>query len=174
LIPGWIDYIITNTLCNISTDHNPELSDHIIFKVSLIPLKAKKKGRLQVDRQTLFQEMMRFRNLKIGDMTRYIKNNLHNYLRYSISKEKSWNAEELVIPQDLKESVKQWIEDFKAMFIGVVEDRFSENQGFAFAMMRSITKYDQFQKRDGSIISCLKLPCDTVTADSESVCKNIN
>jgi len=75
---------------------------------------------------------------------------------------------ELSIPKDLNKLTSEWLSQFSLFASEIAQLRFTPMQGYAFKIIRRITKYDQFLKRDGSVISVLKEDGKIIT-DEHSV-----
>ena len=108
---------------------------------------------------------------KLKDLTNYIK--MHQ-AHYTISKplHNYSDADSLCLELPTDEVIKRWLEDFAKFAHEITELRFSEMQGYAFRMMRVVTKYNQFLKRDGSVIMCIK-DGNSVITDEDLVGKKL-
>ena len=65
--------------------------------------------------------------------------------------------------------VHEWANNFKHYSKSMTNVRFSTFQAIAFRALKSITKYGQFFKRDGSIIRNLKTASGQIITDQELV-----
>ena len=110
-------------------------------------------------------------NEDIASILTYIKDNLHCFKKTRAPKPPIHDHTKFKIVRDQKRLLVDWINDYLTFARSVSELRFSTFQGLAFKMLRSITKYDQFHKRDGSIIKTLKDQRGNIIVDPNSVSK---
>jgi len=169
VVTSRIDYIITNTNSYIQTSFHREISDHILFLINLTPKTTKRRRVLLYHRSNIFKELIRNRNNTLSDMLDYLRNNLHNFVKYTDNLTLTKDEIDFNIPTDILKLIKEWIEDFKVFSKEISEKRFSIEQGTAFRTLKNITKYDQFMKRDGSIITSIRMNDETITSDPSKV-----
>jgi len=149
-----IDYIITNSSLKADTITWHDV-DHAVFLLESPIAKAIKRKHIVYKRQEIVNNLKSLQNVNLWNLANFIKINLdHNSVPLPIDRISSSNEFNLEHPSN--DLVKAWIKDFELFAHEISYLRFSEMQGFAFKIMRSVTKYDQFLKRDGSIIICLK------------------
>ena len=152
-----LDYIITNVTPNISTQYNQGISDHIIFKAAIELRVSKPKIITVCNRQNLFNELRLLpESDSISDTLSYIRTYIKDFCAEIRLDRIENNIDEFQIPPDSSTLIKEWIEDFRRFAQQASELRFTEFQGKAFKILRSVTKYDQHMKRDGSIISVIR------------------
>jgi len=80
---------------------------------------------------------------------------------------------EFKIPTDQTRLLQEWTKDFKNLAKDVTNLRFTPFQALAFSKLRTITKYDQFYKRDGSIAQNLRTQDGSIITDKDQVSKLI-
>lgn len=151
-----LDYIITNGDCIVRTEYAERLSDHIFFNLKL-DLKQSSVRRVQsTDRNKLNRELATLMMEDISSVLSFIKDNLHTYRKSRTCKPYGQDPIIFHISQDYKRLIKEWMNDYRSFAKSTTDLRFSTFQGLAFRLLRSITKYDQLQKRDGSVINAIK------------------
>lgn len=148
-----LDYIITNANPNVMTQYRTQISDHLIFTISL-ELEASRPRKLTViNRHKLLEELKLIpEDRDIEHILAYIKTYSKDFTRTCTLDKLDRNLNEFQLPHDSKHAIKEWIEQFNHFAQQVSRLRFTAFQGKAFEILRQVTKYDQFLKRDGSII----------------------
>ncbi len=166
-----LDYIITNSNCSIRTEFVETISDHIFFNVTLNLKHSSMRRVLSYDRNKINRELNTLLKEDINSILTFIKTNLHSYKKVRIPKLEKRKCLEFQISPYRKHLLNNWINDFNSFANSITSLRFSAFQGLAFGKLRTITKYNQFQKRDGSIIKTLKDTSGTIVTNSEEVDK---
>ena len=186
-----MDYLLTNAeLKNHRAYYYQELSDHLIFTLSTTVSQAPKKKIITFNRLDLIDDLKKIikHNPIVSDWTDYILMNSHTYQQtLSLEKYQKTSLNQLPPNPNIKEVTRQWLNEFKALSASIPAMRFSDEQGRAFELLRKTSKYDQFERRDGGIISSLKTDAGimidpkkidesltTFLKDNESVCQSLN
>jgi len=90
------------------------------------------------------------------DYISFLRNNLRYYSPTRSITSLAKNIHQINFNVDLPVITQNWLEQFASFAHEITELRFSLMQGKAFQLIRNITKYDHFFKRDGSVISIVK------------------
>lgn len=106
--------------------------------------------------------------LSLHDHVEFLRRNIRYYERYRSLSSPDFDLSKLPHNPDMDAITKAWLAEFQSFAFQVAELRFSGLQGEAFKLITSITKYDQYSKRDGSIISVIRQG-DTVVTDEQEV-----
>ncbi len=168
-----LDYIICNRPCKTKTAFDKTLSDHISFstEMTLEPTKAQK--ILSFKRKKILREITLLEPTDMNSTLLYIKNNLSSYQAISQPSHKTYKDFHLVVPMDKNKLLQEWKSNFQTYSKSVSKLRFSSFQAIAFSALKTITKYDQFFKRDGSIIKNLKTSNGELITDPDLVSKTL-
>ena len=156
LVYSRLDYILTNDDCFIGTEYVEKMSDHIFFNLHFNLRQSGVRRAPSIDRNQINREIATFTNEDITSTLTYIKDNISSFKRLRVPKLPIHDPQIFQISSDQKRLLNDWIQDYLTFAKSVTELRFSIFQGLAFKVLRSITKYDQFHKRDGSVIKALK------------------
>ncbi len=151
-----LDYIMTNGSCQVSTEFVEDVSDHILFNLDLELQDSSVKRVLNTDRNKINREIIALEKEDITSVLAFIKHNIHTYKNFKKPKSVVQSQLGFVIPAQRDRLLKEWIDSYFTFAQSAASLRFTTFQGFAFRVIRSVTKYDQFQKRDGSIIKAVK------------------
>ncbi len=163
-----LDYILSNTNLQISTQHHPKVSDHIIFSIKLLLHKTTPRKNTVIARKKLIYELQLITNPKnLSDMINYITKYKKCFEKTSNIANFGKDIHEFLIPLDAEKTLKAWIQEFKLFAKQLSKLRFTMFQKEAFNILRRVTKYDQFLKRDGSIISSLRSGSQIITNKEE-------
>jgi len=168
-----LDYIITNGNCITVTEFVENLSDHIFFNTKLRLRQSNVRRVLSTDRNKIFREIKSLKEEGIASILNYIKDNLHTYKKSRAPKPPTQDPLTFQISCHQQRLLSEWIKDYAIFARSASQLRFSSFQGLAFRTIRSITKYDQFYKRDGSIIKVIKDEEDRIITDPSLVCKSL-
>lgn len=164
-----LDYLITNSNPTVKLSHHPIISDHCIFAIQAnintpIIRKISNYNRKQLTKDTSSLE-----NLTLHHLIDFVRENKHHYLIQRKVEKIQQDLSNFTLPQDVNKQVKEWCEGFRSFAKDLTKLRFSRMQGLAFKIIRQITKYDQFLKRDGSVISIIKLSDGSIITKEEEV-----
>ncbi len=165
-----LDYILTNTTCSVSTEFVKELSDYIFFNINLELHKSGMRRVLSIDRNRINRELNLLINEDINSTLTYIKENMLSFKKARLPKISNRKHVTFHLPLNHQRLLSEWVDDFKNFVNNIITLRFSIFQGLAFQKLRCITKYDQFQKRDGTI-KVIKDQDSNIITHSESVDK---
>ena len=170
-----IDFIITNIPLTSEWSHNILFSDHAVTliridrktlgcirKIKEIPMR-KTLTKLIVNQITTEPTQKKFCQL-----LQYLEKNNEIYLKKENNVKQSLNEELDIQNIDPSSLAKQWLEDFNTFSENIIKMRFSPQQNRAFKLIKAVTKYHQMAKKDGSIITFVKLGNNIIT-DSLSV-----
>ena len=161
-----IDYVLSNVSARAKTFEG--ISDHLTFIVDL-PLEERgriprkkivKVGKIMEDLSKLAtsEDILGNEDLD-GPIVRILKHltdNKSSYMAEALPLSKLFDEiNDLPAPVDTEE-ILEWLQNFKDVVRGVSLLRFSNDSGKAFDLIRRMTKYNTFLKRDGSIITALK------------------
>ena len=166
-----LDYIITNGSCTVNTEFVENISDHIFFNVYLDLKQSCVRRVPHIDRNKIYREITSFVNEDITSILAYIKDNLRFFKKVATPTLPTFDPIPFQVVNDQKSLLTNWINDYLSFAKSTTELRFSAFQGLAFKVLRSVTKYDQFQRRDGSIIKAIRDSNDGVTTDPDLVSK---
>lgn len=168
-----LDYILANEECFIGTEYVENMSDHIFFNLYLNLRHSGVRRALSIDRNQINREIATFKNEDITSILTYIRDNMNSFKRFRVPKPPIHDPLIFQISSDQKRLLNDWIQDYQTFAKSVTELRFSIFQGLAFKVLRSITKYDQFHKRDGSVIKALKDHDDHIISDPDIIAKSL-
>ncbi len=166
-----LDYILTNGNCSVTTEFVEGITDHIFFNVNLNIKNSSMRRVLSIDRNKIIRELSPLTKENIYSVLTYLKDNLHTYRKKRVPKLYNQYLREHQIPFNRNRLINEWISDYKTFTKSVASLRFTAFQGFAFNKLRSITKYDQFQRRDGSIINIIRDQDDNIRTNTDEVHK---
>jgi len=151
-----LDYCISNLNAFIDLRFHPGISDHCLFLIkSEIHLSRRRKLRLY-KRKKIIESITMKSNWTINDSLAIIRSNLDSYTKVFKPKVYDSNFLDLKLPDDISESIKSWIDQYRILARDIIKMRFYMDQGKAFQLMKKITKYHNFMKRDGSIATVVK------------------
>lgn len=168
-----LDYILTNSDCIIDTEFVENMSDHIFFNLTLDLKHSSVRRVLGIDRNQINREISTFVNEDITSILAYVRDNMKLFRKVVIPKPLHSSSLNFQIVSNQKRLLSDWINDYLTFAKSVTNLRFSVFQGLAFRMLRSVTKYDQFHKRDGSIIKVIKDNNNQIITDSNMVSKSL-
>ena len=166
-----LDYILTNSDCTIDTEFVENISDHIFFNLHLDLKHAGVTRALSYDRKQINREISTFVNEDITSILTYIKTNIHCFRRLKAPKPPTLDHVPFRVAHDQERLLSDWMNDYLIFAKSVADLRFSAFQGLAFKTLQIITKYDQFHKRDGSVIKSLKDQHGDIITDPSLVSK---
>ncbi len=173
IIYSQLDYIICNRPCHTRTAFDKILSDHISFSTE-IPLEPSKIQKiLRFKRKKILREISLLDPPDIDSTLQYIKNNLGCYRTLSQPGNKTYENFHIIIPTNKNKLIQEWKANYQTYAKSVSKLRFSSFQAIAFSALKATTKYDQFFKRDGSIIKNLKTPDGQLINDPDLVSKTL-
>jgi len=163
------------------------LSDHKAIKITIgvtQPDKSTKRSKIQNRRAaeqitTKAMEIAKKLNLNAEGFLR-----VHNELRKRTKLEKEITRKQGRNTEGLLETINQLKEhdkdiDFiinehwKNFWLDTQDKRWSQESREAFGLMRKITKYNQFNKRDGEVVHKIKMEDNTIISNPEEINKVI-
>ena len=184
-----LDFIIYGSQINIKEIETiPDTpSDHQAVKFIVeVEQPSKSTKRIEVQNKKAIEkitlEAMR-RTIEEGqDADRFLK--LHNELRLKTKLTKVVKLRKGRDNESLLESINKLRDEdkdidliisdiWKDKWLRNQDQRWSNESKEAFDFMRKVTKYNQFEKRDGSIVSKIQLPNGSIINDSDKVNKQI-
>ena len=155
-----LDYLISNRHPQlIRTYYYRELSDHIFFVTATKINKVSKRRIITYDRKSIRNDILEIakEGSEIEEWMDYI---YANYLTYSnkTSSEKLRNSlNQIKENANLISERDDLYTSYRALLNSIPAFRFSIWQGPAFKTIKNTSKYDQFDKRDGGLITFLSL-----------------
>ncbi len=149
-------YVLTNASSNLLTEFSEEISDHIFFNASIQLTQSDVRRVPSVGKKEILREITSLVEEDISSILSFLRNNLNSYIKKRIPKFFAPDPLEFKVPNDAQRLLEDWTKDYLNFAKSACQLRFSSFQGLDFKILRRVTKYDQFYKRDGSIISVLK------------------
>lgn len=157
-----LDYLITNTNPTVKLTYHPNISDHCMFAIQA-PLQNARIRKIQLyNRKKLTEDLLNIPNITLKNLIDHVTLYKHKYSVQRRVEKVQMDLSNFNLPEDLNGRVLVWSHNFQKFAKDIAELRFSPMQGYAFKIIRQITKYDCFLKRDGSIITVLKLQCGRI------------
>lgn len=164
-----LDYIITNLDALVTLKYQEELSDHCLFTIQSTIRKPKIRRLVTYNRLAITNDVTAMKDLTVQDLCTYVRDQKHKYkVQRDVSKVQL-DLSKLELPEDVDRRKEIWIRHFQSFAKNIAELRFSKRQGYAFKVIRQITKYDQYMKRDGSVISVIKTEDGAIINDEKEV-----
>ena len=133
-----------------------EITDHVQFVLKFKIPDCKLRQLRSYDRKLITSELISLGNLPLLFYIDFLKRNLRSYEKSITLLKTDFDSANLPINPDMTQIIQVWPTEFKSFAKEVAELRFSGLQGQAFKLITAITKYDQYSKRDGSVISIIK------------------
>ena len=163
-----IDYILSNSRLQAKTC-NWMGYDHATFIIKMPILKTKHRKVTVSKRATILSDLSSIGKRSLQDYVNLIRDNLNEYHFKMNTVRGMTDSFGLDMKQDANTAVTSWIKKFSLFASMTSLMRFSIYQGEAFKILRKVTKYDQFLKRDGSIVSTIRSNSGPLITDQEIV-----
>jgi len=163
-----IDYILSNSRLQAKTC-NWMGYDHATFIIKMPILKTKHRKVTVSKRATILSDLSSIGKRSLQDYVNLIRDNLNEYHFKMNTVRGMTDSFGLDMKQDANTAVTSWIKKFSLFASMTSLMRFSIYQGEAFKILRKVTKYDQFLKRDGSIVSTIRSNSGPLITDQEVV-----
>ena len=113
------------------------------------------------------------KSCNISEILEFIRSYKQEFVKNIKLSKFEQGIDEFKIPSDSNSLIRDWLENFINFASQVACLRFTSFQGKAFQIIRTITKYDQFLKRDGSIITVIKDSNGTIVTNPSNVQENL-
>ena len=150
-----IDYIFSNVEVHVNSFYQPLLSDHLIFTLTIPIQKSKERITRIFRRQKIIEDLKTISSLSLDtqlDYLRVFKSLYSREMKISLFQK---TIDNLDLKFATPKGVSEWLSSFQLFASHLTDLRFSSFQKTAFDFIRKISKYDQFQRRDGSIVSVI-------------------
>ena len=168
MITSRLDYCISNLNAFISLRFHPDISDHCLFLIEseIQPLRHRKLRLYK--RQKITQNILSKPGWTINDSIQNVRTNIGYYTKVLKLTPTNLNINilNLDLPSDVSSSIKIWLDQYRILARDIISMRFSQFQGRAFKLIRRLTKYHNYMKRDGSIATVVRSG-DLIEADED-------
>jgi len=151
-----LDYCITSLNAFIALKFYPEISDYCLFLIeSEIRLLRRPKLRLY-KRQRIINSILFKPGWTINDSLQNVRSNIDYYTKTLEPISPEINLLDLDLPDDVSSSIKAWLDNYRILARNIIKLKFSQFLGRTFKLIRKLTKYHNYMKRDGSIATVVR------------------
>ncbi len=150
-------------------NNNNKITDHLIFAIQ-IPINKPIIRKIRThNRLKLTKDILELENCTLTEILDYIKEYSKKYLVERKANKIQLDLNNFKLPADINNQVKIWNRNFQTFAKDIINLRFSPLQGYAFRVIKQLTKYDHYIKRDGSVITIIKKEDGTIITQENEV-----